>query len=61
MRAADRYYLKTSKGPITNDCGDVIKFNSYSDARHWAINHCDLSVKGLEIVDAYKCWMMVEA
>jgi len=43
MREADRYYLKTSAGPITNDYGNVIKFNSYSDARHWAINHCNLS------------------
>lgn len=45
-----RYYLKTNKGTIVNDYGDMIIFNSYSDARHFAINNCDLSVKGLEIV-----------
>lgn len=55
-----RYYLQTKTGPITNDYGDIIKFNSYSDARHFAIDHCDLSDPRLEIKDGYESWTKVE-
>ncbi len=48
-----RYYINTNTGPITRDCGQVIKFETYDDARHFVINHCDLSVLGVEIVDSH--------
>lgn len=49
-----RYYLETSKGALRNDHGQVILFNSYSDARHFAINHCDLSDPKLSIEDLFQ-------
>ncbi len=45
-----RYWIKTKEGPVEFEWGGVIVFNSYSDARHYAINNFDLSDKGLEIV-----------
>lgn len=49
-----RYYINTSKGALKNVHGVVVKFNSYSDARHCAINYCDLSDKKIEIIDSYE-------
>ncbi len=48
-----RYYINTNAGAIRNDFGQLILFSSYSDARHWAINHLDLSMQGLSIEDIY--------
>ena len=47
-----RYYLTTDEGAIRDEYGQIIIFNSKIDARHWAINHLDLSVDGLEIQNA---------
>ena len=49
-----RYYFTINDIVFKNDRDEVIKFDSYSDARHWAINHFDLSVQGLRIVDSYE-------
>jgi hypothetical protein len=44
------YYLKTKEGFISTRSGDVKFFESQTEARHFAINYCDLSDRELEIL-----------
>lgn len=44
-----KFYITTEFGFISNRDGTKKIFITYSDARHFAINHLDLSDKFLEI------------
>jgi hypothetical protein len=48
-----RYYINTNQGVCRDSKGQVIAFDIWNNARHWVINHLDLSERGIEIVDGW--------